>query len=186
MSVYSEDSGKLTGDVSSEASEASMAGEKHRDYAPLPGGYRSIKLNSSFETVKEALKKEHAFDFRGEPDVSMQKKLGNRLISCRGRSFINYGFFQFKEEQLYLITLQLNPQKLDFYTIQKSLNSKYGPPARLSPQGMSWENEKMRLSLEYPLTVKYLDLALFDAILEEGIQHKSFQEINRKRFLEDF
>ncbi len=166
---------------------SSLAGEGEKQICvSIPGGYRSILLGLPFHRVKENLQREGTFDFRGEPDVSMQNKLGNTLISCRGGSFINHGFFQFKDEKLYLITLQLNPEKLDFYTLQSDFNKKYGSPVTLSPRGMVWEDEKTRLSLEYPLTVKYMDLALFKSILDEGRQHKSFEEIARNQFLEDF
>ncbi len=182
--LYSEDQNSVPS--GSLKAGSGQTGEDNRNFLPLPEGYRSIRLGSAFEEVKGKLEKESPFDFRGDPDVSMQKKLGNTLISCRGRNFIDYGFFQFRDERLYLITLQLNSEKLDFYTMQRNLNRKYGPPARLSPQGMSWENEKVRLSLEYPLTVKYLDRTLFNSILDEGEVRKSFEELSRKKFLEDF
>lgn len=139
-----------------------------------------------FSEVKDRLLREGRFDFRGDPDVSIQNNGNQSLISSRGKSFIDQGFFQFNENILYLIIIQMNKEKMDFYSLQKTLTEKYGEPTELSPQGLYWRGEKIQLSLEYPLTVKYLDLEVFNSFLDEEIRLKSFQEISRTDFLEDF
>ncbi|MDA3956992.1 hypothetical protein [Oceanispirochaeta sp.] len=158
----------------------------NQEFQDLPGAYRSISLGMTFDETKEKLLVESRFDFRGDPDVSIQKEGTQALISSKGQSFIDQGFFQFHEKRLYLIILQLDRTKIDFFSIQKSMISKYGPPRELSPEGMYWSNDKIKVSLEYPLTVKYLDLEVFNTFLDENIRLKSFQEVARSEFLEDF
>ncbi|QEN07495.1 hypothetical protein EXM22_05640 [Oceanispirochaeta crateris] len=156
------------------------------EFQELPEGYRTILLGMDFEETKNILLRESRFDFRGDPDVSLQKEGTQALISSRGRSFIEHGYFQFHENKLYLIILHMDETKLDFFSLQKSLTEKYGPPVELSPEGMHWSNDKIKMSLEYPLTVKYLDLEVFNSFLDENIRLKSFQEVSRNDFLEDF
>ncbi len=154
--------------------------------AELPEGYRSIRLGMSLDEVKENLLTEARFDFRGDPDVSVRKTGTQSLIVSRGKTFIDSAYFQFEEGTLYLITLELNREKIDFFTMQSRLSGRYGNPHTLSPEGMSWSNGSVRMSLEYPLTVKYLDLATFNGFLEDKVRRKSFEEISRTKFLEDF
>ena len=140
----------------------------------------------TLEELKEKLLTEARFDFRGDPDVSVRKAGTQSLIVSRGKTYIDSGYFQFDEGRLYLITLELNREKIDFYTMQIRLSSKYGSPHSISPEGMSWSNDRVRLSLEYPLTIKYLDLETFNRFLEDKVRRKSFEEISRTKFLEDF
>lgn len=152
----------------------------------IPNGYRNLLLGMPLEQVKTALIGESRFDYRGEPDVSLQDFGSRYLISCGGRGFIKEGFFQFNEKLLYLIIIQFDLEKLDFYTLQQDLMAKYGPPDDLSPEGMSWENDKTILSLEYPLTLKYLDKNTFEQFIADAQSREGFAEISREEFLKDF
>ncbi len=152
----------------------------------LPAGYGSILLGMEMDDVKELLLTEPRFDFRGDPDVSIQRNGNQQLISSRGRAFIDQGFFQFNDSRLYLIIINMNPERVDFFSMQQTLTAKYGEPEELSPEGLYWRNENVQLSLEYPLTVKYLDLEVFESFIQEDVRLKSFQEISRSKFLEEF
>ncbi len=159
---------------------------KEDDSVPLPEGYRNILLGMPLEQVKTALIAESRFDYRGEPDVSLQDFGSRYLISAKGRGFIDEGFFQFNEEQLYLIILTFDLEQMDFFTMQQDLTRKYGTPDDLSPRGMTWENETVILTLEYPLTLKYLDRKTFEGFLEDARTREGFKEISREEFLKDF
>ena len=155
------------------------------DTSSFPQGYRSITIGLSVDAVKDALWKESQFDYRGAPDVSLQDNGDRPLIVVKGRGHIQEGFFQFHEGRLYLITLQFDPRRLDYYTIQQDLMSKYGNPSDISPQGMVWERDDIRLSLEYPLTLKYLSQSVFDSFLADDKSLKGYEEISRENFLKD-
>jgi len=166
--------------------EAPESMQQTQEIKELPAGYRSILLGMTFSDVKDRLLVEPRFDFRGDPDVSIQKTGSQSLISSKGRMFIDQGFFQFENDKLFLIILEFNRDKIDFFTMQQSLTSRYGPPGDVSPEGMTWSNGKTKLSLEYPLTLKYLDEEVFNSFLAEEERLKSFQEVSRTDFLEDF
>jgi hypothetical protein len=96
------------------------------------------------------------------------------------------GAFLFEEDFLYIITLFLNRERLDYFTIYRTLQSKYGDPDDLSPEAAIWEDEATRMSLERPLTVKYVDLDRFEAQIEEGEMGESLRAQMREIFLEQF
>ncbi len=152
----------------------------------LPRGYRNLLLGMPIEQVKTALIAESRFDYRGEPDVSLQDMGSRLLITCKGRGFIDEGFFHFNNELLYLITITFDQEKIDYFTLQQDLINKYGQPGNISPDGTVWEDETVIMTLEYPLTLKYLDKKTFEGFIDDAIAQKGFTEISRSEFLKDF
>jgi len=155
-------------------------------YEPVPGGFHDFLFGDSLEVVKDKLQYDSHFAYRGDPDVSMMLEPDRSIIDTAGSGFIERAYFLFHEEKLYQISLIMNREKIDFYTFQMQLTKKYGDPDSLDPTGMIWENERHRLSLEYPLTVKYVDLGVFDSFLEESSKRKSNEEVLREDFLDTF
>ena len=153
---------------------------------PLPTGFRSIILGLDIETVKRRLEEDSYFIYRGEPDVSMLAEPNRSLIECRGFRFIDRAFFQFYEERLYTIILRLNPEEFDYYSVYSTLTEKYGESDSLDPEQVIWENEEVRLSLERPLSVKYIEVETFSSILEEAEADETFRAVTRREFLEMF
>jgi hypothetical protein len=152
----------------------------------LPSGYGQYGFGLSLEEVKELLGADISFAYRGDPDVQMLPVRRSPVIETAGTGFITRGYFQFRDDALYMILLELQPGRLDYYTMYRTLQEKYGEPARLSPVDMVWETESVRLVLERPLTVKYLDLEAFREIRDEARVEQSLREISRDRFLEKF
>jgi hypothetical protein len=169
-----------------EVSEAVPADDTGDGPEPLPAGFRSIRLGLDSETVKQRLEEDSYFIYRGEPDVSMLAEPNRSLIECRGFRFIDRAFFQFYEERLYTIILRLNPEEFDYYSIYSTLIKKYGESDSLNPEQVIWENEEIRLSLERPLSVKYIELKTFSSILEEAEADETFRAVTRREFLEMF
>ena len=169
-----------------EASGEEAAGEAPADERELPAGFGSIRLGMAMETVKERLKSDSNFNFRGDPDVSMLREPNNALIECRGYDFIERAAFQFVEDGLYTITLILNRELLGFYTMFSNLQEKYGRPDQVTPNKMEWESNAVLLTLERPLRVKYLRREGLDTLREESRRRKSLEEISRDKFLEQF
>jgi hypothetical protein len=66
------------------------------------------------------------------------------------------------------------------------LGRKYGDPARLDPAEAVWEFPGVRLSLERPLSVKYLDSERFEALRLQGQAGEALSEVSKKAFLEEF
>jgi len=75
---------------------------------------------------------------------------------------------------------------MDFYTMYTTMTERYGEPVRLDPSHVVWEDEFTRISLERPLTIKYLDIESFDTLRQAGEIEQSLRTLSRESFLEEF
>jgi hypothetical protein len=152
----------------------------------LPLGFRSITVGMGLDQVKQALKADPLFRYRGDPDVSFLPQTSQYLIECEGNSYLRRAYFQFADSRLFIMILVLDTQRLDFYSVFSALSSKYGQPESLSPQEVVWKSEPVRFSLERPLTVKYIDNRTFAALLSKGGAQKDLDQLSREKFIEQF
>jgi hypothetical protein len=151
-----------------------------------PRGFRSIELGMDIEEVKQLLIDDPLFDYRGDPDISFLPLPPQTHIETSGSSFIRRAYFQFDQDLLYIIILSMDPERLDYYTLYTTLSEKYGQPTSLDPTGAVWRFEGLRLSLERPLSVKYIDSTVFEALQEEGQVQEDLWEISKDNFLQQF
>ncbi|MGN0729771.1 hypothetical protein [Treponema sp.] len=155
----------------------------------LPAGYRGIQLGMSVEQVKDALKKDHNFGYRGDRDVSLLPGENRTLIETDTSrtapySFLERCWFQFYEGKLYTITLTLRRSKIDHYSVFSSLTEKYGNPGTLNPEKSEWKDDSVIMALERPLTLKYTDRGIFEELQSKALVEKSAEEMARDNFLE--
>lgn len=150
------------------------------------GTFRDISLGSDMASVKELLLADPLFGYRGERDVSLLPGENRALIETSGLSFVKRAWFQFLEDKLYVMTLSLDPEQVDYYSIYSRLVEKYGEPGSLDPKKAVWEGEGVTLSLERPLTVKYLDTETFASLLEKDTTGKAASDISREGFINAF
>ncbi|MDR0494554.1 MAG: hypothetical protein LBG95_02850 [Treponema sp.] len=152
----------------------------------LPRQFREISLGMSLDDLKEALKKDGYFNFRGDRDVSFLPAREESLVETSGSSFIRRAFFQLREGTLFIMAFSLNTRMMDHYSVFTDLVAKYGQPAYLDPKEAVWETEEVRLSIERPLTVKYIDKKVFDDIISESSAVQSGRVQLRQDFLDEF
>lgn len=152
----------------------------------IPRAYRDISLGMNPDKVKNLLSQDSWFNYRGEADVSLLERPRASLIDAGGSLFITRGLFQFEEEALSAIMLELNPETIDWFTVYTTLEGRYGTPVDLNPNKAWWEDGNTRLALERPLTVKYLDLGVFEATQTAESDRIAWREQARKEFLDEF
>ena len=150
----------------------------------LPGGYGSVVLGMSVDSAKNALKEDPAYGYRGDRDVSLLPGEDRVLISTAGVLFFDECWFQFNKDRLYIITLNLNPEQVDYASVFKSLCNKYGQPDSLSPKKSEWRDGSVIMSLERPLTLKYTDEKVFQELQESSNVELTKEEKTRQSFLE--
>ncbi|MDR0474988.1 MAG: hypothetical protein LBH43_15105 [Treponema sp.] len=148
--------------------------------------FREIELGMSLEDLKESLKNDGYFNFRGDRDVSFLPAREQSLIETTGFSFIKRAFFQLRDGQLFIMAFSLNTVLIDHYSVFTNLSKKYGEPSYLDPKESIWETEDTRITLERPLTVKYIDKQVFDDIINESAISESLQVELRQDFLDEF
>ena len=155
----------------------------------LPFGYGKIKLGMDVDSVKKTLKDIPDFGYRGDRDVSIAPASKEVIIetdaSFLSQSFFDRCWFQFYEGKLYIITLNLNPARIDYYSVFKKLCEKYGNPHVLNPDKSVWKNDSVMMSLEKPLALKYVDAAQFKKLQDSSNVDKTESEKGRDKFLEE-
>lgn len=154
--------------------------------ATLPTAFSSIELGLGVDTVKDRLRADPNFEYRGDPDVTLTPDREQQLIEVEGTFFVERAFFQFEGKELYIIILQLNRSRLDYFTMYTELEGKYGEPAVFHPSLVVWESDEVRMSLEKPLTVKYVWRPVFESLVASGEMERSQRDLSREDFLEQF
>jgi len=154
--------------------------------SPLPRGFRGITLGMDLDQVKRALAADPLFGYRGDPDVSLLPQSRQYLIECAGSSYVRRAYFQFDNRRLLTMILVLDPEKIDYFSLFSALSNKYGQPTTLSPQETVWQSDAVRLSLERPITVKYIDQATFASLVGKGGAPSDLETLSREKFIEQF
>lgn len=129
----------------------------------LGSGFGEITLGTSLDQVMRELDQSEFFAFDADNDISIVPLSRNALVSVRGTDHIEQGFFQFDTDALVSIQLVLNQNSIDHFTLYGSLVEKYGEPHALTPQLVTWESEAVRISIERPLILKYIDMQYFSS-----------------------
>jgi hypothetical protein len=152
----------------------------------LPREFRGIRLGMSLEELKAALEEDSLFSFRGDRDVSFLPDPQQYLVETTGLSFVKRAFFQLHGEKLFIMAFSMNTGVIDYYSIFTALREKYGEPKDLSPRQSVWEDGGLRLTLERPLTVKYIDLEMFNEIVGASSVEKTHELLRRQEFIDAF
>ncbi len=156
---------------------------------PVPDGYGGVKLGMSLSDAKKALRKNTEFGYHGERDVSLLPGENRILIETDAvagheYSFLERCWFQFYNDKLYIITININRERMDHFSIFDALCKKYGEPISLSPEKSVWESDSCTMSLERPLTLKYVDKETFKLLQNKSFVSPSGTEITREMFLD--
>ncbi len=152
----------------------------------LPRSFRGISLGMGLEALKAALAADELFAFRGDRDVSLLPQSDQTLIETTGLSFVRRAFFQLKDGALFMMAFSLDADKVDHYSVFTAFVSDYGEPSALDPAQAVWLSVETRVSIERPLTVKYIDRAAFDRLAEDSKVVESRGAVLRKEFLDGF
>lgn len=130
----------------------------------LPRGYGAVQLGMSMQDTKSALKEHSEFNYTGQRDVSLLRGENRAIIETsqrkgHARGYLSECTFQFVDDELRVIILRLNEEKLDYYSVFEKLQGKYGSPDTLDPLGCRWSDDEVLFELERPLTLKYTSSA---------------------------
>ena len=163
---------------------SSKTGKDDEKKEPLPVAYRDISLGMNIDDVKQMLLSDKLYGYRGERDVSLLPTQNRVLIESEGLSFLNRSWFQFYQDKLYTMTFKLDSDRVDFYSVFRALQDKYGEPTSLDPEKIVWKDNNVTLSLERPLVLKFIDTQVFAEIQNTSKVNKNIEELTRKGFLE--
>ncbi len=152
----------------------------------LPRGFGRMEFGMSRDEVGTLLVEDPNFNYRGDPDVQFLPRREQVVIDTAGFDFVSRGYFQFYDGGLYSIIIKLDTRQVDYFSMFSRLRQQYGHPDSLSPSGAIWEDGEVRLALERPLSVKYLDLGAFESIRGERQARESDRARALRNFIEQF
>ena len=152
----------------------------------VPRQFRELFLGQTMDALQAALVKDGLFRFRGERDVSFLPVRDETLVETTGLSFVRRAYFQLNDGAVYIMSFTLDTRLMDHYSVFTSFVRKYGEPVSLSPQEAVWESDDTRVSIERPLTVKYVDKTVFSRLVEDAETQQGQGIIAREEFLADF
>ena len=153
---------------------------------PIPRQFRELSLGMSLDDLKSALAKDGLFRFRGDRDVSFLPIRETTLVETTGLSYIRRAYFQLSDKTVFIMSFSLDTRVMDHYSVFTTFVKKYGQPISLSPSEAVWESDDTRVSIERPLTVKYIDKTVFDRLKEESKTEEKWELLLREEFLGDF
>ena len=154
--------------------------------AALPVSLRAFTLGMNLENLKTELVKDNYFNFRGDRDVSFLPVTAQNLVETEGTNYIKRAFFQLKDGAVFIMSFSMNTDLIDHYSIFTAFVKKYGQPVTLNPKEAVWESETTRVTIERPLTVKYIDKKVFDTLVESAHAERSVASELREEFLNEF
>jgi hypothetical protein len=154
--------------------------------AELPRQFRQLVLGMGMDDLKANLVSDDYFLFRGDRDVSFLPARDQSLVETTGVSFIRRAFFQLRDGKVFIMAFALNTEIIDHYSVFMQFVGKYGQPSYLDPRISIWETDETRIAIERPLTVKYIDKAVFNDIVSESGLIESGQVRLRQDFLNEF
>jgi hypothetical protein len=152
----------------------------------LPRAFRGFSLGMGLDELKTALAADTEFVFRGDSDVSFLPNTNQNVVDSAGRGMIKRAFFQLKDGAVFVMSFELNTDKIDHYSVFTAFSGKYGGPLALDPRQSEWEDGQTRVFIERPLTVKYIDKHIFDSTVSEARAGESSAAMLRQEFLEGF
>lgn len=154
-------------------------------------GFKNIKLGSTREdTIKAILEdntmmlpKEYMLNTDG---VDLASEESATFLSLEENKFYKSGYFIFKDDSLYSITIYFQPNQVDFLELLSSLSAKYGKGAFLDAETVSWQNGDNRIILERPSIIKYINMNNITTTSQTRIREKESipPQNNRKDILE--
>ena len=152
----------------------------------IPRQFRELSLGMALDDLKSALVKDGLFRFRGDRDVSFIPVREETLVETTGLSYIRRAYFQLFGGEVFIMSFSLDTRLMDHYSVFTSFVRKYGEPLALNPGEAVWENDDTRVSIERPLTVKYIDKIVFNGLTEESKARIAREVLRREEFLGDF
>ena len=152
----------------------------------VPKQFREITLGMNLDDLKAALIRDRLFLFRGDRDVSFLPIREETLVETTGNSFIRRAYFQLSDGAVYIMSFSLDTRLVDHYSVFTSFVKRYGEPVTLSPGESVWESGETRVSIERPLTVKYIDKTTFNRLIAESETRQRQEQFAREEFLGDF
>ena len=163
-----------TGTNSSITNDAVMGRKPAITQTPITG-FKDINLGATREDTINAILSDRTMILprkymTGSVDITAEESA--TFLALEENRFYRSGYFIFKDDSLYSITIYFQPNQVDFLELLSALNSKYSKGAFLDANTVAWQNGNMRIILERPSIVKYINMNNITTTSETRIREK--------------
>lgn len=152
-------------------------------------GFKNINLGASREDTVKAILSDNTMTLPKQymtGTVDLKSEESATFLALEENKFYKSGYFIFKNDALYSITINFQPNQVDFLELLSALNSKYTKGSFLNANTVAWQNGDIRIILERPSIVKYIDMNNVTTTSDTRIKEKEAlpPQNTRKHILE--
>ena len=152
-------------------------------------GFKNITLGATRQDTINAILSDNTMTLpkqymTGNVDLSAEESA--TFLALEENKFYKSGYFVFKNDALYSITINFQPNQVDFLELLSALNAKYTKGAFINANTVAWQNGDIKIILERPSVVKYIDMNNVTTTSDTRIKEKEANppQSTRKSILE--
>ena len=124
-------------------------------------GFKNITLGATREDTINAILSDNTMTLpkqymTGTVDLNAEESA--TFLALEENKFYKSGYFIFKDNALYSITIYFQPNQVDFLELLSALNAKYTKGSFLNANTVAWQNGDIRIILERPSIIKYINM----------------------------
>jgi hypothetical protein len=124
-------------------------------------GFMGLAIGMTREQVIAAAEKNDLIAVPKNRDVEFFPVEQRKILTFSIKPEVPSIYLQFVDNVLYAITVIFDEKYMDYYTIVKRLEEKYGRHTVLTPQWREWRIGDVTVKAEKPAVVKYIALEKF-------------------------
>jgi hypothetical protein len=124
-------------------------------------GYMGISIGMTREEVLKAAEGNELIHVPKNRDVDFFPIEEREILTLSVQPEIPHIYLQFFDNILYAMTVVFDERYVDYFTLCRRLEEKYGSYDRLTPQWRVWRLENVTVKVEKPAVVKYIALEEF-------------------------
>ncbi len=149
----------------------------------LSDGYQGIKLGMKKDQVMNIINNSPDFNPLKDEILTVRLEPDTEIITTEGTGFIELAYFHFHNEDLFQILFKISQDKIGYYTLLKNLTARFGNPKKLNPKKAYWENDRVKIVIEKPCTLKYQFLPVWNTLITKDNSSDTLNKIIRDEFL---
>jgi hypothetical protein len=140
-------------------------------------GFMNIKIGMSREEALKAGEENKIIEVPKNRDVDFFPVEERKILTFSAKPEVPYIYLQFFNDTLYSITVVFDDRYINYYTLARQLESKYGKYQSMNPEWREWRIDSVLIKVEKPSTVKYIALEEF----LKAVNFKSGEQSNERR-----
>jgi hypothetical protein len=132
-------------------------------------GFMGITLGMTRDEVLEFADNKDLIKVPKNRDVEFFPVENRKILTLSIEPEVPHIYLQFYNEKLYAITVVFDEDAVDFFTLARTLEEKYGPYTTLTPTWRKWKTGGSEIKVEKPAVVKYIAMEEFLEVTDFSI-----------------